>query len=41
MADVFNHKRLALKFVEKLVCAVQGASHGLYSMAQKLAAVHL
>ena len=41
MADVFNHKRLTLKLVEKFVFAVKGASHGLYWMAQKLAAVHL
>ena len=41
VADVFNHKRLALKFIEKLVCPVEGASDGLYLMAQKLAAVDL
>jgi len=41
MADVFNHKRLVLKFVEKLVFAVEGASDGLDLMAQKLAAVDL
>ena len=28
MADAFNHKRLAPKFVEKLVIPVEGASEG-------------
>jgi len=41
MADVFNHKRLALNLVEKLAIPVEGASDGRYPMAQKLAAVDL
>ncbi len=41
IADVFNHKRLALKFVEKFVIPVEGASDSLCVMAQELAAVDL
>jgi hypothetical protein len=40
-ADVFHHKRLAVKFIEKLVFHVEGASHRCYLMTQKLAAVDL
>ena len=40
-ANVFHHKRLAPKFVEKLVFFIEGATDGLYLMAQKLVAVDL